>query len=178
MYFQSVLAQLSYQGTRYDAARVSAQGGFVKRVTPILPESLDVLPDGQSAYYDDNGASASPRYSLKASFSYTYTPPTGVKVYGPGALSTPADSITSTLTTTAANPMFLVFVSNDGSEFLLNLSTPEVAGGTASAQTNSREVSVATVPCDRTLLLHLIGDAWELGTAADFEASRSENTIW
>lgn len=178
MTFISILNQLSYRGTTYDAARTPSQGGYVKRVTPILPETVSTVPDGQSDYYENTGTVEEPVWTRKASFQFTYTAPVGRKVVGPGA-SSPTASITSTLVTGATYPMFLVFVANDGSEFLLNLSSPDSPDSTdADPETTTLEASVPHVPVDRTLLLHLASNDWELGNAADYEASRSSSSIW
>lgn len=161
-----------------DAARVPVLSGYIKRVTLIVPETTRTAPTGDAAAY--YGPPVDGTYTRKSSLSVTYTPPSGAKVSGPGSVATPAASVTSTLVTGAAYPYFLVFVSGDGSEFLLNMSTVDTPSGssTASSETNAREVSVPYVPVDRTLLAALASDEWTTGTVAEFEAIRTSTKIW
>lgn len=178
MTFANVLSQFLARGTPYDAARTLSQGGYVKRVTPVLPETVQTVPGGQSAYYENTGTSENPVWTRKASISFTYTAPAGRKVVGPGAPA-PAASVTATLVTGAAYPMFLVFVANDGSEFLLNMSSPDSPNPSdADPETMALETSVPHIPVDRTLLLQLISGDWGVGTSEAFEAARSSSTLW
>ena len=177
MNFGTVLQQLAMSST-YDAARVPALSGYIKRVTLIVPETTTTAPTGPAVNYYDGPVSGV--YTRKASLSVTYTPESGVKVTGPGAVGTPATSVTSTLVTGADYPFFLVFVSGDGSEFLLNMSTVDTPTGspTASSETTAVEISVPYVPADRTLVAALASDSWTMGSATAFEAIRTSTRIW
>lgn len=184
MTFSSALNQLLYRGSNYDATRDVSQGGYVKRVTPSVAIGLPVTavsdPTGTNLapYYENTGTAEGPVWTRKSSVSFTYTAPTGSKVVGPGSITTPAASITDDLVLGADRPAFVVFVANDGSEFLLNLSKPDVAGGSPGPTDTGAELSVPHVPVDRTLLAHLLSDGWQVGASADFESARSSSNIW
>lgn len=184
MTFSSALNQVLYRNASYDAVRDAAQGGYIKRVTPSaaigLPATAASDPTGTdlAQYYENTGTAEDPVWTRKSSVSFTYTAPTGSKVVGPGSIATPATSITADLVLGADKPAFIVFVANDGSEFLLNLSKDDVPGGSSDPEDTSAEVSVPYVPVDRTLLAHLMSSDWQVGLVSDFDAARSSSTIW
>lgn len=184
MTFSSALGQLLYRNTGYDAMRDASQAGYVKRVTPSaaigLPATAATDPTGTdlAQYYENTGTAEDPVWTRKSSVSFTYTAPTGSKVVGPGSVATPVASITADLVLGSAQPAFIVFVSNDGSEFLLNLSKDDMPGGSSDPEDTSAEVSVPYVPVDRTLLAHLASGDWSVGRSADYDAMRSSSTIW
>lgn len=184
MTFDSALGQLVYRSSNYDAMRDASQAGYVKRVTPVaaigLPATATSDPTGTdlAQYYENTGTAADPVWTRKSSVSFTYTAPAGSKVVGPGSITTPTTSITDDLVLGAGQPAFIVFVSNDGSEFLLNLSKDDVPGGSSDPEDTSIEISVPFIPVDRTLLAHLRSNDWQLGRAADYDATRSSTTIW
>lgn len=179
MNFGSVLRELASGYSTNDAARVPALSGYIKRVTLIVPETTTTNPTGTPAesYYDTPVDGV---YTRKASFEYTYTAPSGRAVEGPGHIMDPTTSITSTLVTGAEYPFFLVFVSGDGSEFLLNMSTLDSPDSdfTINGETSTGERSIPFVPVDRTLLMALASDDWTMGSTEDFEAIRTSAKIW
>lgn len=194
--FSSVLNQLGARGTAYDAAKCLSQKGYVKRVSPptlqpsITKAAYDALPAATQAFYESDGNNPPVTYTLKSSVSFTYALPQGsdngiyTKLFkeenSTMVMEDGASSVTASINTGAAYPYLLVFVSGDGTEFLLNMSAEAEApaSGTADGGDAINETSVPAVPFDRSILLYVATGDWALGTAAEFENARSGGAIW